>query len=121
MRGLEKMYPRLGSIMLGRGAAANPGLFGLLRGEAPPGGPRSSGSTTRFTRPAPADFGSRGSAVLRMKELWGYLRCLFPNSEKQLKRLGKTKKPGDYELAAREILSFAELDPTAAYAGGGQL
>ena len=56
-----------------------------------------------------------------MKELWGYLRCLFPNSEKQLKRLGKTKKPEDYELAAREILSFAELDPTAAYAGGGQL
>lgn len=121
VRGLEKMYPRLGSIMLGRGAAANPVLFGLLRGETPPGRAALIGFHDEIYETCSADFGSRGSAVLRMKELWGYLRCLFPNSEKQLKRLGKTKKPGDYELAAREILSFAELDPTAAYAGGGQL
>lgn len=56
-----------------------------------------------------------------MKELWGYMKCLFPGSEKELKRLGKTRRPEDYELAAREILKYAALEPEAAYTGGGTL
>lgn len=121
VRDIEAMYPGLDSVMLGRGAAANPGLFGLLRGLEPPGRRELLDFHDEIYEACCRDFGSKGSAVLRMKELWGYLRCLFPGSEKQLKRLGKTKRPEDYELAARDIILSAGFDPMASYTGGGSL
>lgn len=101
--------------MLGRGAAANPALFSLIRGG--PGAER--GALRRFHdeiyETCCRDFGSAGSAVLRMKELWSYLRCLFPDSDKALKRLAKSKRPEEYEAAAHDILTNERLSPDGAY------
>ncbi len=121
VRDIQARYPQLGGVMLGRGAAANPGLFGLLRGGAGFGREALLGFHDEIYERCCSDFGSKGSAVLRMKELWGYLRCLFPGAEKELKRLGKTRRPEDYEQAAREILRYSPLDTGAAYEGGGCL
>lgn len=121
VQGITERYPRLCSAMLGRGAAANPGIFGLLRGGRGVERAALLAFHDEVYETCCSDFGSRGSAVLRMKELWGYMKCLFPGSEKELKRLGKTRRPEDYELAAHEILKYAALEPEAAYTGGGTL
>ena len=112
---LRERYPGLGAVMLGRGAAANPGIFGLIRGGI--GFERSALREfhDEIYETCCRDFGSAGSAVLRMKELWSYLRFLFPGSDKALKRLNKARRPEDFEAAARDILCGAELDPLAAY------
>lgn len=108
-------FPGLGALMLGRGAAANPALFSLIRGGA--GAERAAlrAFHDEIYETCARDFGSAGSAVLRMKELWSYLRRLFPDSDRALKRLAKSKRPEEYEAAAHDILSNERLDPEGAY------
>ncbi|MFR5783291.1 MAG: tRNA-dihydrouridine synthase, partial [Oscillospiraceae bacterium] len=95
-RALEARFPGMSALMLGRGAAANPALFSLIRG----GGGVEREALRAFHDEiydtCCRDFGSAGSAMLRMKELWGYLRCLFPDSAKAMKRLAKTRRPEEY-------------------------
>lgn len=114
-RETQARFPGVCALMLGRGAAANPALFSLIRGG--PGAER--GALRRFHdeiyETCCRDFGSAGSAVLRMKELWSYLRCLFPDSDKALKRLAKSKRPEEYEAAAHDILTNERLSPDGAY------
>lgn len=53
--------------------------------------------------------------MLRMKELWSYLRCLFPDSDKALKRLAKTRRPEEFAAAAADILGSERLEPAGAF------
>ncbi len=101
---LEKM-PAVRSVMLGRGAVANPAVFRELAGGNPlqPGELRifhdrlmetwlSSGLDARFT-------------AERMKTLWVYWQTWFPNAKKEYKTIMKSKDLPSYLSAVSTLFS----------------
>ena len=62
-----------------------------------------------------ADFGSERSAMLRMKELWNYLRFTFTDCEREMKRVLKSKSPSEFLSAADTVLLSCPLAPEPAY------
>jgi len=42
--------------------------------------------------------------MFKMKELWTYLKDLFPGSEKAMKKLRKAKTRADYEAFLNEMI-----------------
>ena len=60
-------------------------------------------------------YGSRHSAVPRMKELWSFLICLFRDGERHGKAIRKAKSPAEYEDRAaavfRELELLSDLQP----------
>ena len=48
--------------------------------------------------------------IRMMKELWCYLGTLFPDKEKQLKKIRKAEKLDRYEAVVEELLSHNYID-----------
>lgn len=104
---LQRRFPTLGRVMLGRGLIGNPGLL-------------TPGGTTRETltrwcgdllESYRSVFGSDRNAMFRLKENWRYLLCLFEGSEALGKRLRKTTDFGEYLSITGEILTNLPMRP----------
>ncbi len=100
---LGERFPELPAVMLGRGAVRNPGMFGTLRGEPAPKRAALREFHDELFEAYCLDFGSVHNAMHRMKELWSYLIVQFPNSEKEIKRLRKSRTSADYSSAVDDI------------------
>lgn len=50
------------------------------------------------------------NVLFKMKELWCYLGTLFPDKEKQLKKIRKAEKLERYEAVVEELLSHNYID-----------
>ncbi|MBP1758022.1 MAG: dihydrouridine synthase DuS [Firmicutes bacterium] len=113
--GFQQEFPRVEAVMLGRGLIANPALADMARG----GSPLSRELLASFHdylygRYRELLFGP--SPVLhKMKELWHYMICLFPDHQKALKRLRKAMTLPDYEAAVTAIFRDLPLDPHSGY------
>lgn len=118
---LEGRYPGLRAAMLGRGLAADPAITGRLKG-APPAEGELRSALREFHgevyETCARDFGSEKSAMLRMKELWGYLRYSFRDCGREVKRLMKTRTPADYACAAEALLGGCALAAEPEYLSG---
>ena len=88
--------------MIGRGFLRRPGLIRELRG----GRPADTEELRQFhdclleayTRDlSPKD------ALFRMKELWAYMKDSFPDADRSVKKILKTKDPNAYRAAAQEL------------------
>ena len=97
-------FPSVGSVMIGRGLVADPGLL--------------CGGTKREPLQNFMDemcetysvlFGSRRNAIFRMKENWHFLINLFENSEKHWKALRKTTDYDTFCAITREIFETLPL------------
>ncbi|MGX8692731.1 MAG: tRNA dihydrouridine synthase [Clostridia bacterium] len=116
-RALCRDFPTLDRVMLGRGAAANPALFRVLRG-----GASLQREELRAFHDALLDETLRSGlppvyAIARMKELWFYLICLFPDSAKPYKALNKGRDLAAYRDAAAALFAQAAFDPNAGFRG----
>ena len=94
---------------------ANPALFRQLRG-----GDRLRAEELRaFHDRLLEEYLAAGlapqHAVPRMKELWFYQLCLFPDSEKAGKAILKAKSLSDYRAAVSALFSQCQLDPDAVF------
>lgn len=98
---LEKAYPGLEAVMIGRGLLADPGML--------------SGGTDRerlksfmeeLLEAYTAAFGSSRNAMFRLKENWSYLYPRFEGSEKLWKQLRKTTDAAQFRAITREILAL---------------
>lgn len=102
-------FPQIKAVMLGRGLIANPGLADRIR------------TQTAFHKQKLREFhdlvyiqyqetipGGR-NALFKMKELWCYMICLFPDSEKYAKKIKKAERLGDYEAAVADLFREREL------------
>ena len=107
LEALRARFPSVGSVMLGRGLAAEPGLAGRLEtGEA------CRRETLRdFHEAVSEEYRAvlYGETALchRMKELWSYLILHFEGGEKHFKRLTKAKSWAEFHRASEAV--FAEL------------
>lgn len=101
---LQKAYPRLEAVMIGRGLLRDPGML-------------SGGTDIRVLRDFMDDllegyteaFGSRRNAMFRLKENWSYLHTRFEGSEKLWKRLRKTTDIEAFLAVSHEILETLPL------------
>ena len=96
---IEKEFPQVESVMIGRGLVADPGML-------------ASGGTDIAALEAFYDellsvytevFGGTRNAMFRLKENWRHLLCKFEGSEKLGKRLKKTTDVGEYKAITHEI------------------
>lgn len=99
IREVEKTYPQLKGVMIGRGLIGNPGLLG---------GGTDVDTLERFLEALleayEADFGGSRNAMFRMKEHWSYLRLHLPGSDKLWKRLRKTTDVAEFREITRLML-----------------
>ena len=117
LRSLTEKVPGLERVMLGRGAAANPALFRVLRGGAPLERQELREFHDRLLADALSSGLSDHYAMARMKELWYYMIHLFPDSARAYKALNKSRCLSDYRSAAETIFSSCSVDPDTGFHG----
>ncbi len=113
---LERLGGKLGGldrVMLGRGAAADPALFRLLRGGEPLEAEELRAFLDALWEGALAAGLGPAHALARMKELWYYLRWKFPGGEKLVKKLLKSRRAEDYRDALDALFDSGAFDPLA--------
>ena len=105
IQAFSQKYPRIGSVMIGRGLIGDPGML-------TPGGTTAAALEhfldellDAYTR----DFGAPRNAMFRMKENWFYLLRRFEGSEKLGKQLRKTTDIAVYKSVTAEILHTRPL------------
>ena len=107
VRAFEERFPTVESVMIGRGAVADPALLRKLRG----GSAATREELQAFTRDLYESYqefyGQVGTAAQRMREVWFYLIHLFDDADRLNKQMRRFKRPGEYEAAEAAI--FAEL------------
>lgn len=102
--------PQLNSVMLGRGALADPALIRRLCG----GKVLSSEELKEFLCRLFEEYSavlSPNYVVDRMKGLWYYMRALFPDDEKLIRQLLKAKNVSDYTLQCKILFEYGNFDP----------
>lgn len=96
---LQQEYPRLESVMIGRGLIADPGML-------TPGGTTAAALESYMNELLEEyliSFGGSRNAMFRLKEHWGMLIPKFCKDEKLAKRLRKTTDLSEYRAITAEI------------------
>lgn len=100
---ITEAFPELDSVMIGRGALANPAIFREIKG----GKPLTTAEVVEFTRRIKDSYfeklQSETFTLHKLKELWTYLIWNYPEEKKLFKRMRKANKLTDY-MAAVECL-----------------
>lgn len=110
-RDLERRFPQVGAMMLGRGLIADPALCAKAAGGRGADKERLGAFLEEVYQGYARDFDSARNAMLRMKEIWFYLIHLFADSAGYAKKLKKTTDHRVYEQLVRDIFRDLELKP----------
>ena len=108
-------FPDLKAVMLGRGAVANPGLIGRIRG----GEWITKDRLRAFHDALYAEYQTVmpgfKPTVFRMREYWAFWACLFEDPAKQLKRIRKATGFAEYEQAVEALFDECSFVPDGEY------
>ncbi|MBO7709197.1 MAG: tRNA-dihydrouridine synthase family protein [Lachnospiraceae bacterium] len=100
---LKKKFPELSCVMIGRGLLRDPALVRQIHG----GMPLTEQELEAYMKAVLESWIGTGigaeNAIWRMKELWSYLRPVFPDADKGFRKLRKAKRLPEYEEAAAQI------------------
>ena len=98
-------FPQVEAVMLGRGILRNPGLLDEIRYHKP----LDMGVLRQFhdeiLQGYEAAFSGDKPVLFKMKELWGYLLPLFPNSSDYAKKIRKVERISEYKGIVDNIFS----------------
>ncbi len=108
-------FPDLSGVMIGRGAAADPSLFRRIRGGPPLDREEFSCFHERLLTATLSSGLAPYHTVQRMKELWFYMGCLFPGTEKAQKGIFHSRSLSDYRTAVSTLISAAEPNPESCF------
>lgn len=106
---IENRFPKLKSIMLGRGLLANPALVRQIQ----KGRPVTHIEFMEFHNEIFSAYekllsGDR-NLLFKMKELWNYWSCLFENAEKNRKKLRKAESKQEYMMLVSQIVKHCDI------------
>lgn len=104
-------------VMIGRGAAANPALFRMLRGGAPLTGAELAAFHDELLEAFLASDLDAHFTLARLKELWFYWQAMFPNSGREVKAVLKARDLPSYRAAASCLFSDGGFDSEAYFPG----
>ena len=112
-RAVKARFPGVSRVMLGRGLVSNPALAREIRG----GAPLTGGELRQFHDAVLDNYCAciigEVNILHKMKELWSYWACLFPEDKKGIKAVRKSRDLAEYRRTAAAVLSAQPL------AGGG--
>ncbi|MET7040582.1 tRNA-dihydrouridine synthase family protein [Clostridium botulinum] len=106
---LIKTFPKVKTIMLGRGILANPGLINEIK------------NNTNIDKEVLKEFHDEilnkyielynedRNALFRMKELWGYMIYIFSDNKKYAKKIKKAQKLNCYNTAVLSLFREQEI------------
>ena len=101
---LHEKYPQVGSIMIGRGLIADPGMLSGGTGVK-----ALEGFMNELMAVYEVEFGSSRNAIFRLKENWGFLHDRFEGCDKLWKRLRKTTDAEEFKAISTEIFHTLPL------------
>ena len=111
MEKLKKRFPEASCIMLGRGILRNPELIEIMEsGEKKIDAKKLRAFHDQIYQDYQEVSCGDKNVLFKMKELWCYLGTLFPDKEKQLKKIRKAEKLDRYEAVVEELLSHNYID-----------
>ena len=104
-----KTFPKVKTVMLGRGIIANPGLMNEIK------------NNTNIDKKILKDFhdemlykyieifDEERNAIFRMKELWGYMIYMFSDNKKYAKKIKKSQNLRDYNEAVLSLFRNQDI------------
>lgn len=102
-------FPHIPALMLGRGLIANPFLVTFMEAENEKA-VVDKVVLRNFHDALYEGYGQISDGILpvlfKMKEIWTYMKVLFPEDKKRIKKLKKAEKAADYELAVEELFTL---------------
>ena len=101
---LQRKYPKIDAIMIGRGLIADPGMLS--------GGTdvkALEGFMNELMAVYEVEFGGSRNAIFRLKENWGFLHDRFEGCNKLWKRLRKTTDADEFKSISAEIFHTLPL------------
>lgn len=103
VRNIQSRFSGVGTIMIGRGLLRNPGLAKeIITGEQTEIKDIKKFHDMLYCGLTEV-FSGEKDTIKHMKELWSYLRESFPDRERDIKRLMKTKEPIEYKAMVKEL------------------
>lgn len=100
---IEDRYSGINSVMLARGAVANPALFREIRG----GAPLVTEELVAFTKALKDSyyelFGNDTYTIHKLKEIWLYMMWNYPEEKKILKAIKKSQKLSEFMTAVESL------------------
>lgn len=108
MRSIEESYPNITAMMLGRGLIANPELALQYKNSREPEAPdleRLKAFHNELLAEYTDLFSGDKPVLHRIKELWVFWRELFPDSEKAIKQIQKSKHLSEYKIAVHGLIN----------------
>jgi len=110
-------YHQVEAVMLGRGLIANPWLIGDIRGEQRPGKEQLLEFHDLVCDSYREYMSGDRNVLFKMKELWLYLGCMFPDADRLLKKIKKSERLSDYDVAVRTLFRERDLLEGGGYRG----
>lgn len=104
-RRMKERFPVVERIMLGRGLVADPALAREIRGGAPLSGDELRQFHEDILSGYCACIQGEVNVLHKMKELWNYWGCLFPQEKKGLKAVYKSRSLADYRRTSQAVLA----------------
>lgn len=101
---LTTEFPWLEKVMIGRGILRNPGLFNEIKTKQPTDNKAIFAFMDELFESYLDLFRNDINTLYHIKELWFYLGQRYPEKEKDLKIIRKTKSIPEYKDAVRRIL-----------------
>ena len=97
--GFISRYPKTAGVMLGRGLIRNPALAREIRGGEGLKIEELKAFHDAIYQGYLEEMSGMTPVLGRMKELWSYWGTLFPENERMVRTIRKSKKRGEYETA----------------------
>ena len=104
-RRIQEQFPAVERLMLGRGLVANPALAREIRGGAPLTGEELRQFHEAILEGYCACIQGEVNVLHKMKELWNYWGCLYPENKKGQKAIYKSRNLADYRRTAQAVLA----------------
>jgi tRNA-dihydrouridine synthase len=100
---IEDLYSGINSVMLARGAVANPALFREIKGGAPLGTDELVAFTKALKDSYYELFGNDTYTIHKLKEIWLYMMWNYPEEKKILKAIKKSQKLSEFMTAVESL------------------
>ncbi len=102
-------FPSVDTVMIGRGLLANPGLIGRISGHSNPDKTVIRAFHDRIYEAYQQILFGERNVLFKMKEIWFYMIPMFTDYEKYAKKIKKSEKLKDYDMAVSSLFQDQSL------------
>lgn len=96
------------SIMIGRGMIRNPGLIRQLTTKEKVTSEELATFLKRLREDYSKVFSGDTPVLFKMKEIWSYMRVIFPEGDKEIRKMLKSKTLAEYSVLEKSLLAGSE-------------